>query len=100
MGHAFFLGFNNDFVLSDYEDIHVEPFAALRELRDGWIVRLGTLYEFPTIVQPEFLSFISQLSVYVLHNETWSQNNQSAVNVRWCGFLLNVQRVNNEAVWF
>jgi hypothetical protein len=50
VSHGLFLGFDNDLVFADNKNVHVQPFAALRELWACWVVWLGSLDEFPAVV--------------------------------------------------
>lgn len=99
VSHLFFFGLNNNFVLADHEHVHVQPFAALRELRNSWVVWFRARNEFPAIIEPDLLSLVSELAVNVFHNEARSEHHKSAVDVRGSSFLLDMERVDNETMW-
>ena len=56
--------------------------------------------EFPAVVEPDLFALRGQLTVNVFHDEARLKNDQSAVNVRRSGFLLNEERVDNKAMRF
>ena len=98
VSHLFLLSLHDHFVLADYENVHVQPLAALRELGNSRVIWLRTLNEFPAIFQPDLLAFVSELAVDVFHDEARFEDDQSAVNVRRSRFLLDMEGVNYETV--
>ena len=53
-----------------------------------------------TCVNEDLFALGCQLTVNIFHDEAWLKHDQSAVNVRRSGFLLNMERMDNEAVGF